>query len=122
MVPVEQVRVPVAVAVVPVVVVSLHVPVVAAAVMPAAEPVVAQVVLVVPVVAALVVPVVDVRVRVAAARRPVHSVVPVVSRPAVVRASVPSAKSSTTCRHLHPRVRFVRWVRVRLFACPVARA
>ena len=66
--------------------------------------------------------VVDVQVPVAAARRPVHSVVPVVSRPAVVRASAPSAKSSTTCRRHHPRVRFVRWVRVKLFACPVARA
>ena len=116
----EQVRVPAGVAVVPVVAVSLHVP--AAAVMPAAVPVVAQVVLVVPVVAALVVPVVDVQVRVVAVRRPVRSVVPVVSQRAVARVSVPSAKSSTTCRHLHPRVRFVRWVRVRLFACPVARA
>ena len=115
-----QVHVPVVAAVVLAAVDSRRAQVGVAADMPAA-PVVVVALRVVPV-AALAVPVVDVQVQVVAVRRPVHSVVPAVSRHAVVRASAPSAKSSTTCRHHHPLVRFVRWVRDRLFACPVAPA
>jgi len=99
---------------------SLHVPVVAVAATQVV-PVAAVALRAVPV-AAQAVPVVDVQVQVVAVRRPVRSVVPVASRRVDVRASVPSVKSSTTCRHLHPRVKFVRWVRARLFACPVAPA
>ena len=106
--------------VVPVAAASPHVLVAAVAAMPVV-PVAAPVVPVVPVVAP-VVPVVDVQVLAVVVRRPVHSVVPVVSRHVDVRVSVPSAKSSTTCPHHHPRVRFGPWVRGRLFACPVARA
>ena len=110
----------VAVAVVPAVaaVASRLAPVAVAAVALLAVPVVE---LVVPV-AQVAAPVAVVQVPGVAVPRLVHSDVPVVSRLVDVRASAPSVRNSTTCRHPHPRVRFVRWARGRRFVCHVVPA